>query len=397
MLDKRLGDITVEDIQALVENNVLEGKTLEYKSELPGNASDDKKEFLADVSSLANTLGGELIYGVRENNGAVDSEIGLISIDADAEIARLENIIRDGVSPRIPVEMHPIQWENKTVLVLRMRASLQAPHRVVFGGHDKFYRRNSNGKYPMDVGELKIAFLQSGEIVERIRRFREVRISDIQAGEAPLPVMSTDRFIGIHIIPLSAFNATQRLSPRVIEDVSSGRESLFTPFPSVSNYSHQINLEGVVVYTPNQEQRSWHYTQMYHDGKIEVYDSVKLTRAAGSQSKTIAMHDLESSTLAYVNKMRKMLDKLGFNPPYYVFVSLIGVRGLSVHMPQGAFESTVPIRQNDLLLPEVLLEKSDDDLVQKLKPVFDMVWNAAGISESPNFTEQAPSVEQVAG
>ncbi len=397
MLDKRLEDVAVGDIQALVENSVLERKTLEYKSELPEKIDDSKREFLKDVSSFANTLGGDLIYGVREDEGILDPKIGLVAIDADAEIARLENIIRDGISPRISVEIRPIQWEDKTVLVLRIRASLQAPHRVVFGGHDKFYKRNSNGKYPMDVGELRVAFLQSGEIVERIRRFREVRISDIQADEAPLPVMSTDRFIGIHIIPLSAFNATQRLSPRVIEDMNDGKESLFTPFPNVRGYSHHINLEGVVLYTPNQEKGSWHYTQLYRDGKIEVYDSVKLTGAAGSQNKTIAMYDLEVSTLAYVDKMRKMLDKLGFDPPYYVFVSLVGVHGLTVHVPFGTFERPVPIRQKDLLLPEVLLEKSEDDLAQKLKPVFDMVWNAAGISESPNFTEQAPSVEQVAG
>lgn len=130
---------------------------------------------------------------------------------------------------------------------------------------------------------------------------------------------------------------------------------------------------------------------------IEVYDSMKLRKAAGLQQKEIAMHDLESSTLRYVCRMRDMLDKLGFNPPYHVFISLIGVRDLTVYVPTGAWESPIPIRQKDLLLPEMVLERPDDALIKvvaKLKPVFDVVWNAAGMSESPNFKEALAKEKQ---
>lgn len=50
-------------------NAVSEGRTIDYKRELPGNSDGDKKEFLADVSSFANTSGGDLILGVDENAG----------------------------------------------------------------------------------------------------------------------------------------------------------------------------------------------------------------------------------------------------------------------------------------------------------------------------------------
>ena len=36
-----------EDLQALVDNSVLECKTIEYKQALPSNSDSDKKEFLA--------------------------------------------------------------------------------------------------------------------------------------------------------------------------------------------------------------------------------------------------------------------------------------------------------------------------------------------------------------
>jgi hypothetical protein len=43
----------------LVDNQVSEHKTIEYKEALLGNADGDKKEFLADVSSFANESGGD--------------------------------------------------------------------------------------------------------------------------------------------------------------------------------------------------------------------------------------------------------------------------------------------------------------------------------------------------
>ncbi len=58
-----------EDLQALVDNSVLECKTIEYKQALPSNSESGKKEFLADVSSFANASGGDLIYGVSESKG----------------------------------------------------------------------------------------------------------------------------------------------------------------------------------------------------------------------------------------------------------------------------------------------------------------------------------------
>src|SRR5258708_28643064 len=74
VLNKSLESIQESDLQALVDNQVTERKTTEYKEALPGNADGDKKEFLADVSSFANASGGDLIYGIKEQSGVPRSE-----------------------------------------------------------------------------------------------------------------------------------------------------------------------------------------------------------------------------------------------------------------------------------------------------------------------------------
>ncbi len=64
-INKLFEAIEESDLQALVDNNVPEGKTLEYKESLHSDHPTEKKEFLADVSSFANAAGGDLIHGIR--------------------------------------------------------------------------------------------------------------------------------------------------------------------------------------------------------------------------------------------------------------------------------------------------------------------------------------------
>ena len=56
MIDKNIDQIEVADIKAIVESNVTEKKTLEFKAILPGTSHSNKREFLADVSSFANKI-----------------------------------------------------------------------------------------------------------------------------------------------------------------------------------------------------------------------------------------------------------------------------------------------------------------------------------------------------
>jgi len=74
MVPKQFGDIKKSDIDALLATGVAEGRTIEYKLTLPGNTDQDKKEFLADISSFANAAGGDLLYGVAAPEGYTDRD-----------------------------------------------------------------------------------------------------------------------------------------------------------------------------------------------------------------------------------------------------------------------------------------------------------------------------------
>jgi len=117
-LNKDFDDIELSDIQALISQSVPEcGYTLEYKRELHLGRRQDKTEFLKDVSSFANfnggnTIGGDIIFGVAEENG-VAKEIRPISCDnVDALKQQIDSILRNGIEHHITYQLKEINVEK---------------------------------------------------------------------------------------------------------------------------------------------------------------------------------------------------------------------------------------------------------------------------------------------
>jgi predicted HTH transcriptional regulator len=61
---KPLEQIREDDLQLIL--GVTESRELEFKEKL-GKSDQDVKEFLKDVSAMANATGGDLIYGIVQD------------------------------------------------------------------------------------------------------------------------------------------------------------------------------------------------------------------------------------------------------------------------------------------------------------------------------------------
>ena len=140
-LDGRpLDKLTEQDLLALISAGTAEGKSIEYKQALPGNSDEEKREFLADVTSFANASGGHIVFGMKEDQGLAKEMCGLGPVDPDA-VLRLENIARGSVDPRIPgLGSHGVPLGiGGHAIVMRIPASWQAPHRIVFRNSGRFW------------------------------------------------------------------------------------------------------------------------------------------------------------------------------------------------------------------------------------------------------------------
>ncbi len=66
MYINNIEEINESDLQHLIDEEIIELKTLEYKEKLPNNTDSDKKKFLATISSFANANGGDVVFGIIE-------------------------------------------------------------------------------------------------------------------------------------------------------------------------------------------------------------------------------------------------------------------------------------------------------------------------------------------
>lgn len=108
LFGKRADTLKAEDINRLLLNKVPENKTLDYKKELKSSQDKDKKELLFDVTSMSNTDGGCLIYGIEEskdekgqNTGTPESIVGITIENYDKLAQQVEDIIKGNTEPRI--------------------------------------------------------------------------------------------------------------------------------------------------------------------------------------------------------------------------------------------------------------------------------------------------------
>lgn len=386
MIGKSIDQITEQDLLDLIENSVIESKTIEYKQSLPGNSDSEKKEFLADISSFANASGGDLVYGIIEDETTREPKTleGVLAEKLDQEIARLDSMTRDGIEPRIlGISFGSIKLTSlKTALVIRVPKSWISPHRVSFKGHDKFYSRSANGKYPLDVAELRIAFSLSETIVERIRKFREDRISQIYANETPIPFTETARIV-LHMIPIGSFDPAQNYE---ISKIASDSNKLKLIYDSARN--HRYNLDGFLTYSGGADGVSHSYVQLFKNGIIEAVEG-SLLEPSYNGNLVIPSVAYEEELISSVKEYLAVLELLGIDLPLFLFLSLLGVKGYSmaVNPRRVRVYKVYKIDRDILLLPEIVIENYDVVAKDVLRPCFDSIWNACGFPRSLNYDD----------
>ncbi len=381
MIPKHIRDIAPGDLQALVDNEVREGKTIEYKLELPGNADSQKAKFLASVSSFANTAGGDHIFGVEAKGGLPKRLPGVATGDPDADVLRLEHILASGLEPRLPrVDIQPVQVaEGQHVFVLRVPKSWVSPHRVRQNG--RFYGRNSAGKYELDVGELRTAFTLSETVADRIRSFRTDRVAKVYGGETPVPLKKGGVLV-LHLLPLSAFVEHKQIDLSVFDHP----DRMIMPMGGCRGLGWHINLDGFVTFEDAVEQGSGKYTQVFRSGAVEA------TEVLGPREQDMELPGsvFELRSIQLFARFKDLAPALGIDPPVYAFLSMVGVRGCRLGFGgMGViYENDHPLSQDVVLLPEVVMEDFGADPGRLLRPAFDVVWNAFGLLRSLNYDDQ---------
>lgn len=390
LLHVPLNTIDEARLQALINAEAAESRSIEYKRTTYGGGHADYSEFLADVSSFANTSGGDLIIGMGATDGIPTAFSPLVT-PMDAEILRLEQIARGGLQPRITnVAFQPVPIKSGgQVLIVRVPRSYTQPHRVVRQGSNRFWARSAAGKYELDVAELRTLFTAGPQLVDRIRNFRLDRIAKIVAGQAPVNLMDGGAMT-FHVVPLSAFDtATDLPLQRISRDFNS-----FSPIGSRTPQAIRINFDGVLK-TSNADQASTRqraYVQLFRTGIVEAVASSIISTSKGEP----ILFNLDDTVIFDSVRYLNDLADVGVEPPYALLVSLIGVKGARCHLTKSVHSAYYDnlgdaLDRDQYHFAEAMFESipnTPGEYAAVVRPMLDQLANAAGSPSSPSFDAQ---------
>jgi hypothetical protein len=390
---KPIQSVTWDDLQALVDNRVPESPSLEYKESLPAHTDLGKKELLADVSSLANSLGGILLFGAKEKRDeqgdrtdTVEELVGIETPSAAEAQLWLEQVIRSGLDPplaRVEIRYFPVPGRNRYVLAIGVPASLLAPHAVAFATTIPFWRRAGSMKYPLRTHDLRQAFLERHTWDDDANAFRDRRLGLLQSGRTPVATTTVPTLM-LQVVPLGRLTHWIDLVPHwdLLAKNLGLDDTLFQGRLNFEGLLRNNSINGGVT----------RYVQWFRFGGIEVVATdVGSAMAFGTEWRPSV--DATRTSIRIVEyalqAMSLMNNVLAVGPPYGVLCALTNVQARHIEtiqrlLPQ--FFSPTDYHQiveDHLVFPPVLFEEVSEDVdqvAQMLRRTLDALWQAGGFA-----------------
>ena len=387
LLSIPLAQIAEPHLRTLIADEVREGRHIDYKRETYVGNDDAKAEFLADISSFANSGGGDMVLGMDEKGGLPVALVGLPgSADLEKEVLRLEQMARAGLQPRVPgIAFHPVTLAaGGAALVIRVPRSYHPPHRVVFGNKNRFWARSSAGKFEPDVGELRVLFNVVPHLAERIRDFRATRISHLVAAETPVPLKPLPGRIIVHVIPFASVEGGTTI------DIEAAFKEVGSWMPwAASGLDYRVNFDGAVFFVGG-EAATRAYVQLLRTGAVESV-ATDVVRPDGER-RLVFLEQVVGRLLENVTRIARGLRALDVTSPLGVAVTMMDVRGATfvVGDPRFHFEMPLPTPRDSLTFVEAVIpdgEVTRERAAVALKPIFDQMYQAGGIAACHLFDE----------
>lgn len=388
---KFITDITEADILELFRLPVKEGRTLDYKRELSLDDKENKKQnFIIDVTALYNTDGGCIIYGIEEkknerneNTGFPDTIIHQPYENKERFEQQLHSIIKDNTDPSIPnIVVQFLTVEGKELFIVGVPRGLGLPSMITYRDLNRFHRRSVSGNYVVTTFELNQMFLQNQAVKEKASLFRSNRIAAIKSGEV-FPDMEVKGDYLLHLVPFSFLDERiYDLPPLVTSNLK------IYPVNQESYYSKnlsQYNLDGLLTYKfENGQKTITSCIQYFRNGIIEAYTNRCHFTDEKSSQVHIRGNEIVTTTIFTVSNMVEVFKALEVEPPFAVYLNLLGVNNAMFITPPSALAGY--IMRSDVLLPPVLVNSYDftyHELFELLKPIFNILWQGVNLSECP--------------
>ncbi len=167
--------MTIQKLEELLR--LGEGEKLDYKQIFNLDTETKKKEFVKDVTAIANTKGGRgyLVFGVSDKT----REIVGISGKYPSEETVFQ-IISTRCDPPVPVRYEEIIYKEKKIIVLTIFKSSQRPHQILQTG--TFYVRRGSTTDVARRYEIASMLQDNGLVCYETTPIRHASMNDFDTG-----------------------------------------------------------------------------------------------------------------------------------------------------------------------------------------------------------------------
>ena len=380
---------TQSDLEKMIASGMQEGQGIDFKKEYPSQWNDKAKHSLAaDAVAFANANGGILVFGMAQGTNA--EAIGInpqTIISTDDERVKLHSFLTDLVEPRLPgIQTHavPVSVNGVSghVMLVQIPQSWVGPHRSKMGNN--FFVRDGLKNKPLDVPEIRNQFLRSEDRELKLKNFRTDRLSKILTGDTPFKLVAGAVLV-VHVVPVQA--VLGQVAPEVVQYIGIGRQiPIIAASGGAANF--KLNLDGAAGARNFSDGATHGYTLIFRNGFIES-TWVQTTKSPAPNSKpALPSGSFEGYLKNFVEKSIAEISHWGTTGEVLVMLSLLQSKGMRLaYSKEFLGDEHFEFDREVLAFPEIVVVPENGDLMKQMKPLLDMVWQAAGSLGSPNFND----------
>lgn len=163
--------ITIQKLEELIKAG--ESEKLDYKQEFSLDTETKKKEFVKDITAIANSKGGRgyLIFGVADKTREA---VGIGEKHPSEET--VFQVISTRCDPPVPVRYEEVNYKGKKIVVLTIFKSSQRPHQILQTG--TFYIRRGSTTDIARRYEIASMLQDNGLVCYETTPIRQASIDD---------------------------------------------------------------------------------------------------------------------------------------------------------------------------------------------------------------------------
>ena len=234
----------------------------------------------------------------------------------------------------------------------------------------------------MTPSDPTIGMTEAERVLHRMRSFHKERVEAIHKDQAHVRLNDPTRLI-VHLMPEEAMRAPKTLSG---VDLKKAAQPIRPLGARNGGYTEsRFNADGFLLYTGQEAVRC--YTQLYRNGE---YEGVMAEAAFQPQNQPRILRDdwCEEALLDAMASYLPFAKALGLEPPFWMFAALTGCEGARFWFNRS-WEQFSPhaIDRPVVWLPETKIDAFETDPAKHLRPMLDVLWNAAGLERSLNYDE----------